>query len=60
VLRWNQGAADFCCVEYKGPSPSKPMKGFVVIPAADVDDDARIGEWVERGLATARAMPAKR
>jgi hypothetical protein len=38
----------------------KPMKGFVVIPPDDVADDARIGEWVERGLATARAMPPKR
>ncbi len=42
------------------PMAGKPMKGFVVIPPDDVADDARIGEWVERGLATARAMPAKR
>jgi hypothetical protein len=42
------------------PMAGKPMKGFVVIPAADVSDDARIIDWVERGLSTARAMPAKR
>jgi len=26
VLHWRSGAADFCCVEYKGPSPSKPSR----------------------------------
>jgi hypothetical protein len=42
------------------PVPGKPMKAFVVIPTADVDDDARIASWVERGLALARSMPAKK
>jgi hypothetical protein len=42
------------------PMAGRPMKGFVVIPEGDVDDDERIVGWVERGLATARAMPAKR
>ena len=42
------------------PTPGKPMKAFVVIPAADVDDDAAIRAWVERGLALARSMPAKK
>lgn len=42
------------------PMPGKPMKGFVVIPAGDVDDDARVAEWVERGLAKARSMPPKK
>jgi len=42
------------------PMPGKPMKAFVVIPAADVDDDAAIRSWVERGLAHARSMPAKK
>jgi hypothetical protein len=36
------------------------MKAFVVIPAADVDDDAAIGAWVERGLAHAASMPPKK
>ena len=42
------------------PMPGKPMKAFVVIPPADVDDDARISGWVERGLAHAASMPAKK
>jgi len=42
------------------PMPGKPMKAFVVIPRADVEDDARIGAWVERGIAHAAAMPAKK
>ena len=42
------------------PMPGKPMKAFVVIPAADVDDDVAIDAWVERGLALARSMPPKK
>ena len=41
------------------PMPGKPMKSFVVIPAADVEDDTAIRRWVERGLAHAESMPAK-
>ena len=41
------------------PMPGKPMKAFVVIPAADVADDAALRGWVERGLAHAATMPAK-
>jgi hypothetical protein len=41
------------------PMPGKPMKSFVVIPLADVDDDAAIRRWVERGLAHAASLPAK-
>jgi hypothetical protein len=42
------------------PMAGKPMKGFVLVPADDVADDARIREWVERGLAKARSMPSKK
>ena len=42
------------------PMPGRPMKSFVVIPAADVSDDAAIASWVERGLAHAASMPAKK
>jgi hypothetical protein len=49
-----QGATSF------EPMPGKPMKAFVTIPAADVDDDAAIATWVERGLALARSMPPKK
>lgn len=42
------------------PAPGKPMKAFVTIPATDVADDARVAAWVERGLALAASMPAKK
>jgi hypothetical protein len=42
------------------PMPGKPMKAFVVIPAADVENDSAIRRWVERGLAHAESMPAKK
>jgi hypothetical protein len=42
------------------PMPGKPMKAFVTIPPADVDDDEAIRRWVERGLALAASMPAKK
>jgi hypothetical protein len=42
------------------PMPGKPMKSFVVIPIADVGDDAAIRRWVERGLAHAASLPAKK
>lgn len=42
------------------PMPGKPMKAFVVIPEADVADDAAIGAWVERGLAHAASLPSKK
>jgi TfoX N-terminal domain len=41
------------------PMPGKPMKAFVQVPARDVDDDAAISGWVERGLATAGSLPTK-
>ena len=42
------------------PMPGKPMNGFVAVPRADVEDDARIAAWVERGIARAAAMPPKK
>jgi hypothetical protein len=42
------------------PVPGKPMRSFVVVPPADVGDDAAIRSWVERGLAHAGSMPPKR
>ena len=42
------------------PMPGRPMKSFVVIPAGEVDDDLAIDRWVERGLAHAASMPAKK
>lgn len=42
------------------PMPGRPMKAFVTIPRDEVDDDAAIRGWVERGLAHAASMPAKK
>ncbi len=42
------------------PMPGKPMKAFVVIPAADVADDGAIRGWVDRGLAHAASLPPKK
>jgi hypothetical protein len=42
------------------PVPGKAMKAFVVIPRADVNDDAALRGWVERGLAHAGSMPPKK
>jgi TfoX N-terminal domain len=40
--------------------PGRAMKGFVVIPDADVTDESKLVAWVERGLAHAASMPAKK
>lgn len=48
-----RGAADF------EPMPGRPMRGFVAIPVEDVADDARVGDWVARGIAHAASMPPK-
>jgi TfoX/Sxy family transcriptional regulator of competence genes len=42
------------------PMAGRPMKGFVTVPPTDVEDDVRITAWVERGLARARSLPAKK
>lgn len=42
------------------PMPGRPMKGFVIVPASDVQDDAAIEGWVRHGMDHARSMPAKR
>ena len=42
------------------PVPGKPMKAFVSIPEADIAIDSAIQTWVERGLAHAASLPAKK
>ncbi len=42
------------------PMPGKAMKAFVTIPSADLADDGALRRWVERGLAHAGSMPAKK
>ena len=41
------------------PMPGRPMKGFVLVPPADVADDDRIAWWVERGIGLASSLPRK-
>jgi hypothetical protein len=47
-------------------SPAYPMEmrgrqmaGWLRVDAADVDSDAELGAWVERGVGYARTLPAK-
>src|SRR4051794_30048239 len=42
-----------------GRPGSKPMKGFVLVEPAGVEDDATLAEWIERGVAGALDLPAK-
>jgi hypothetical protein len=42
------------------PVPGRAMKGFVLVPATDVEDDDAIGAWVKRGLAHAASLPPKK
>lgn len=37
----------------------RPMKGWVRVNAAALDDDAVLRAWAERGLAYARSLPPK-
>jgi hypothetical protein len=40
--------------------PGRPMKEYVVVPPALVDDDAVIGEWVRKSRTCAEQLPAKK
>ena len=47
-------------------TPARPMEmrgremaGWLRVAAADVNDDAELAGWVERGVAYARTLPAK-
>ena len=37
----------------------RPMKGFVYVGPEGIATDAALAEWVERGAAFARSLPAK-
>ncbi len=41
------------------PMPGRPMRGWVVLPADLVADDAALDAWVGRATANAAAMPPK-
>ena len=42
------------------PMPGRPMKEYIVVPPALVDDDAAIGEWVRKSRTCAEQLPAKK
>jgi TfoX/Sxy family transcriptional regulator of competence genes len=53
--------------ELVATTPAEPMEmrgrsmvGWLRVAAADVADDAALGEWVERGTAYAGSLPPKR
>ncbi len=41
------------------PMPGRPMKEYVVVPPALVNDD-EVDDWVRRSLAYAQRLPAKK
>lgn len=49
----NAGAKPFA------PMPGRPMKEYVVVPAADVGSPAKLGRWIDRALDYAETLPQK-
>lgn len=47
--------------EHVGPMDltGRPMRGFVVVGADGVQDDAELGRWVEAGADFAESLPSK-
>ena len=41
------------------PMPGRPMKEYVLIPPALLDDPERLVPWLSRGFAYARTLPRK-
>ena len=41
------------------PAPGRPMTGFTILPAAVVDDDDAIRDWVGRAVAFGASRPPK-
>jgi TfoX/Sxy family transcriptional regulator of competence genes len=37
----------------------RPMKGWIVVRAAGLKDDAAVARWAKRGLTYARSLPPK-
>lgn len=47
------GAAPF------SPMPGRPMTGYTLLPAAVIDDDAAIHDWVHRAIEFGATLPPK-
>lgn len=41
------------------PMPGRPMREYVVLPPALLEEDAAVTTWMKRGLAFAVSLPAK-
>jgi len=41
------------------PMPGRPMKKYVVLPTAVLDDEAATADWVRRGAEYAASLPPK-
>ncbi len=41
------------------PMPGRPMKEYIVIPAADVAKPAALAKWIERARSHAETLPPK-
>jgi len=41
------------------PMAGRPMTGYVLLPAAEISEDAAIEEWVRRAIAYAATLPRK-
>jgi hypothetical protein len=37
----------------------RPMRGFVVVRAAGIEDDADLAHWIDEGAAFATSLPPK-
>jgi TfoX/Sxy family transcriptional regulator of competence genes len=42
------------------PMGGRPMKNYVALPAEILDDEDRLGEWVERAIEHGRTLPPKK
>lgn len=52
-----EGAAKFPAFE---PMPGRPMRGYFLLPDSILKDRSASRKWVERSLAFASALPAKK
>jgi TfoX N-terminal domain len=41
------------------PMPGRPMRGYVTMPEAIVDDDEAVRAWLDRAVAFGRTLPEK-
>ena len=62
MVRLERGDAEAALAEsHVGPMEftGRPMRGFVVVEASGLDDDAELGRWVDAGADFAESLPEK-